>query len=69
MNKVYQINIVEADNGFIVQSEGHQHVAKDDEEVKKLVNDITKTLLEKPVEKPTQGQQTVKRFADSQQTA
>jgi len=48
MNRVYQINIQQIDNGFIVQGAGKQLMAKDDAEVKSAVNQLAQEILAAP---------------------
>jgi hypothetical protein len=62
MNKVYQINIVEAGNGFVVQSpNGIQMVAKDEAGVQDAVKELVTKLLNAP-EPVRGGTQTIRKF-------
>jgi hypothetical protein len=69
MNKVYQINIVQAENGFVVQSPtGDQMIASDEAGVQEAVRQLVTKLLNEP-EPDKFGRQTIKRFGDPIQGA
>jgi hypothetical protein len=62
VNKVFQINIVQAENGFVVQSpSGDQMVAQDEAGVQDAVRQLVTKLLNAPVANRF-GTQTIKRF-------
>jgi hypothetical protein len=67
MNKVYQINIIRLDNGFIVQSlSGEQITAQNEEEVQGAVKQLVTKLLNEP-EPSGPKTQTIKRFSEPEQ--
>lgn len=69
MNRVIQINILQADNGFVVQSpNGKQMVAKDEAGVQEAIKTLVAKLLSEP-EPDRYARQTLKTFGSPQQTA
>ena len=61
MNKVYQINIIQDDNGFNVQSPTiGQIMTQDEQGVQDAVKELVTKLLTKKEEKPKV--QTIRRF-------
>ncbi len=60
MNKTYQIVVVQAENGFIIQSPSRkQFLAKDEGEVQSTVKDVITEML-KPGPPPLANVQTVR---------
>lgn len=49
MNRVIQINIIQAENGFLVQSPtGAQHVAANETEVQAVIQKLLPDMLKEP---------------------
>lgn len=66
MNKVFQINIIQTDNGFNVQSPTvGQKVVQDEAGVQEAVKELVTKLLSEP-EPNRYGTQTIKKFGQEE---
>ena len=66
MNKVYRINIIQADNGFMVQGANQHHVATNEEEVRVAIAGIVAAIFNPPP-KPERTTSTVTTFGNPHQ--